>query len=64
MVKKEIKKFFNSVPIQERTLISADEETTNAVPLAWITMGLLIGISVLIGAFLLMKTEFSDSEAD
>ena len=64
MVKKQIKKFFNSVPMQENMLAWADERKQNSVPFAWIAVGLLIGLSVLIGAFLLMKAEFSDSEAD
>ena len=64
MVKKEIRKFFNSVPMQESMLAWADERKHNSAPFAWIAVGLLVGISIVLGVFMLMKEDFADSESD
>jgi len=64
MVEKKIKKFFNSVPVQERMFAWPDDGKQNGVPFAWIALGLLVGIGILIGVGILMKEDFSASEAD
>ena len=64
MVKKEIRKFFNSVPMQEGMLAWADERKQNSIPLAWIAVGLLVGISIVLGVFMLIKEDFADMDSD
>lgn len=64
MVKKEIKKFFNSVPMQENMLAWVEDEKQKAVPFAWIAVSLLVGIGVIVGVLMLLKEDFADSESD
>lgn len=64
MVKKEIRKFFNSVPMQENILAWLDEEKKKALAFPWITVSLIVGIGLMIGVFLLIKEDFADSESD
>ena len=64
MVKKEIRKFFNSVPMQENILAWLDEEKKKAFAFPWITVSLIIGIGLMIGVFMLIKEDFADSESD
>ena len=62
MVKKEIRKFFNSVPMQENILAWLDEEKKKAFAFPWITVGLMIGISVMVIGFIMIKEDLADSE--
>jgi len=64
MVEKKIKKFFNSVPMQENMLLWADESKKNPFHFMWFTVGLLVGISIIIGVFLMMKDDATASESD
>ena len=64
MVEKKIKKFFNSVPMQDDLLLWAEESKKNPFPFVWISVGLLVGISIVLGIFLMMKEDSADLESD
>lgn len=64
MVEKKIKKFYNSVPVQERMWEWADDTKHNTVPLAWIAASLVAVIGVFIIISAVLKEEFSDSDSD
>jgi hypothetical protein len=64
MIKKEIRKFFNSVPVQENMLSWLDEEKKKAFPFSWIVLSVIVGIGVIGGILMLLKEDFADSESD
>ena len=64
MVEKKIKKFYNSVPVQERMFTWPDEADQKSVPFSWILLGMLVGIGILAGIFLLVKEDLAASESD
>ena len=59
MVKKKIRKFFNSVPIHERMLVLAEEKKKEYPSLVWLPAALLFILAVFIGVVLLLKEDKS-----
>lgn len=57
MVKKKIKKFFNSVSIQEKMMILVEEEKENHISLIWIASASFFILIVSLVAFLVIKEE-------
>ena len=57
MVKKKIKKFFNSVSIQEKMMILVEEEKENHISLIWIASASFFILIVSLIAFLVIKEE-------
>ena len=64
MIEKKIKKFYNSVPVREPMPVSEYVKKSTPFPFAWITAGLVIGITVILGVFLMMKDDATASESD
>ena len=57
MVKKKIRKFFNSVSIQEKMMILVEEERENHISLIWIASASFFILIVSLFAFLVIKEE-------
>jgi hypothetical protein len=57
MVKKKIRKFFNSVSIQEKMMILVEEEKENHISLIWIASASFFILIVSLFAFLVIKEE-------
>ena len=57
MVKKKIRKFFNSVSIQEKMMILVEEEKKNHISLIWIASASFFILIVSLFAFLVIKEE-------
>jgi hypothetical protein len=64
MIEKKIKKFYNSVPMQENMLSWAEESKENPFHFLWLAVSLFVGISIVIGVFLMMKDDSAASESD
>ena len=63
MVKKKIRKFFNSVSIQEKMMILVEEEKENHISLIWIASASFFILLVCIGAFFVIKDELPLDES-
>ena len=57
MVKKKIKKFFNSVSIRDTMMILVEEEKKNHISLIWLASAPFFILLVCIGAFFVIKDE-------
>ena len=57
MVKKKIRKFFNSVSIQEKMMILVEEEKENHISLIWIASASFLILIVSLFAFLVIKED-------
>ena len=57
MVKKKIRKFFNSVSIQEKMMILVEEERETHISLIWIASASFFILIVSLFAFLVIKEE-------
>ena len=57
MVKKKIKKFFNSVSIRDTMMILVEEEKENHISLIWIASASFFIMIVSFVAFLVIKEE-------
>ena len=57
MVKKKIKKFFNSVSIRDTMMILVEEEKKNHISLIWIASASFFILLVCLGAFFVIKEE-------
>ncbi len=57
MVKKKIRKFFNSVSIQEKMMILVEEEKENHISLIWIASASFFILIVSLFAFFVIKEE-------
>lgn len=57
MVKKKIKKFFNSVSIHETMMILVEEERENHISLIWIASASFFILIVSLFAFMVIKEE-------
>ena len=57
MVKKKIRKFFNSVSIQEKMMFLVEEEKKNHISLIWIASASFFILLVSVIAILVIKEE-------
>ena len=57
MVKKKIKKFFNSVSIRDTMMVLVEEEKKNHISLIWLASASFFILLVCIGAFFVIKDE-------
>jgi hypothetical protein len=57
MVKKKIRKFFNSVSMRETMMILVEEEKENHISLIWIASASFFILIVSLFAFLVIKEE-------
>ena len=57
MVKKKIRKFFNSVSIRDTMMILVEEERENHISLSWLASASFFILLVCIGAFFVIKEE-------